>query len=196
MQERFDSPAVSYFPRLIQSYRNVNPWHAKVGILLCCLLMIIACGYSFTPQGEFIDKNIQKIFVDVFTNKTSEANLENIFRTAFINQIIQGRRFKLAGSPDEADVILKGSIESLNAAPLSYQATNLAAEDRMSVVLSLTLETRNPHKILWASSNYSGFQDYTMGTDLTGTRINKKNALTKLSNDTAERAYKLMMSDF
>lgn len=169
---------------------------ATAGVLLCGLLMIVACGYSLAPQGEAIDKSIQKVFVDVFSNKTSEANIENIFRTAFINQVIQGRRFKLAGSLEEADAVLRGSVERLNAAPLSYQATNLAAEDRMSVILSLKLEIRDSGKILWENNSFSGYQDYAMGADLTISRINKKNALAKLSNDTAERAYRLMMSDF
>ncbi len=168
----------------------------KAVVLLCCLWMIVACGYRFIPDGEAIDKNIQKIFVDVFVNKTSEANIENTFRTAFIDQVIQRRRFKLAGSPGEADAILKGSIESINAAPLSLQATNLAAEDRISVVLSLTLEAQNPKKVLWANSSFSGLQDYIMGNNLSVAQANKKNALIKLSNDTAERAYRLMMSGF
>jgi hypothetical protein len=168
----------------------------KLAMLFCFLLMVGACGYRFIPEGESINKNIQKIYVDIFTNKTSEANIENTFRTAFIDQIIQGRRFKLASSSGEADAILKGSIESLNAAPLSYQATNLAAEDRMSTVLSLKLEAQDPRKIIWVNNSFSGFQDYTMSNDLTIAQANKKNALIKLANDTAERAYRLMMSDF
>ena len=170
--------------------------HLKGVVLLCCFLLVGACGYGFIPQGESIGKNIQKIFVDVFANKTSEANIENTFRTAFADQVIQGRRFKLASSPDEADAILKGSVESLSAAPLYYQATNLAAEDRMTVVLSLTLEARDPQKILWANGSFSGFQEYTMNNDIAIARTNKNNALTKLAHDTAERAYRLMMSDF
>lgn len=168
----------------------------KAAVLLFCLALVAACGYRFIPDGEAIDKNIQKIFVDVFANKTSEANVENLFRAAFIDQVIQGRRFKLAGSPGEADAILRGSIESLTAAALSLQATSLAAEDRITVVLSLTLEAQNPKKILWSNSSFPGTQDYSMGNNLSVAQANKNNALIKLSSDTAERAYRLMMSGF
>jgi outer membrane lipopolysaccharide assembly protein LptE/RlpB len=170
--------------------------HLKWVAVLYCFLLIAACGYRFIPDGEAFDKRIQKVFVDVFVNKTSEANVENTFRAAFIDQITQGRRFKLAGSPDEADAILKGSIESLTAAALSLQATSLAAEDRITVVLSLTLEAQNPKDVLWANSSLSGTQDYSMGNNLSVAQANKKNALIKLSNDTAERAYRLMISGF
>jgi hypothetical protein len=176
--------------------KSVKWSRLKMVALLYCLLLIVACGYRFIPDGEAIDKNIQKVFVDVFVNKTSEANIENTFRTAFIDQVIQGRRFKLADSPGEADAILKGTIESLTAASLSYQATNLSAEDRITVVLSLTLEAQNPKSVLWANSSFSGIQDYSMGNNLSIAQANKKNALVKLCSDTAERAYRLMMSGF
>ena len=170
--------------------------YLKLVVLLCCFLVIAACGYRFIPDGEAIDKSIQQIFVDVFINKTSEANIENSFRTAFIDRVSQGRRFKLAESPGEADAILRGSIESLTAAALSLQATSLAAEDRITVVLSLTLEAQNPKNVLWANSSFSGAQDYIIGNNLSVAQANRKNALIKLSNDTAERAYRLMMSGF
>jgi hypothetical protein len=161
--------------------KGVKLSHLKEVVLLCCFLLVVACGYGFMPDGEAIDRKIQKVFVDVFINKTSEANIENTFRTAFIDQFIQGRRFKLAGSPGEA---------------LSYQATSLAAEDRITVVLSLTLEAQNPKNVIWANSSFSGLQDYIMGNNLSIAQANKKNALIKLCNDTAERAYRLMMSGF
>lgn len=175
--------------------KNMPSSSLKRVVLLCCLL-IAACGYRFAPEGEAIDKKIQTVFVDVFINKTSEANIENTVRTAFIDRITQGRRFRLAGSADEADAILRGSVESLTAAPLSYQATSLAAEDRITIVLSLSLEAQNPKDILWAHSGFSGTQDYSMGSSLSIAQANKKDALVKLSNDTAERAYRLMMSGF
>jgi hypothetical protein len=158
--------------------------------------VIGACGYRIIPDGEGIDKSIQVIFVDVFVNKTSEANIENLFRTAFIDQVIQGRRFKLAGNPGEADAILRGSIENLIAAPLSLQATSLAAEDRITVVLSLTLEAQKPKEVIWTNSSFSGTQDYALGSNLSIAQTNRKNALIKLSTDTAERAYRLIMSGF
>ncbi|MBA4397390.1 MAG: hypothetical protein C0394_08410 [Syntrophus sp. (in: bacteria)] len=168
----------------------------KAAALLCCLALIGACGYRFIPDGQAIDKSIQQIFVDVFANKTSEANIENAFRTAFIDRISQGRRFKLAESPGEADAILRGSIESLTSAALSLQATSLAAEDRITVVLSLTLEAQNPKNVLWTNGSFSSAQDYILGNNLSVAQANRKNALIKLSNDTAERAYRLMMSGF
>jgi hypothetical protein len=169
---------------------------STVTILLIFIFITVACGYRLTPGGEYIDKDIQNVFVDVFANKTSEANIENTFRTAFIDQFIQGKKFRIVDSQDRADALFKGSIDNLSSSPLSYKATNLAAEERFTLTLSLTFEQRVNKKIIWSYPGISSTQDYLVSTDPAVTQTNKNNALVKMSNDTAERAYRLMMSGF
>ena len=169
---------------------------STVTILLIFIFITVACGYRLTPGGEYIDKDIQNVFVDVFANKTSEANIENTFRTAFIDQFIQGKKFRIVDSQDRADALFKGSIDNLSSAPLSYKTTNLAAEERFTLTLSLSFEQRVNKKIIWSYPSISSIQTYLVSTDPATTQNNKRNALLKLSNDTAERAYRLMMSGF
>ena len=169
---------------------------SRVTVFLIFIFMTVGCGYSLKPGGEYIDKDIQTIFVDVFVNKTSEASIENTFRTAFIDQFIQGKRFRIVDSQDRADVVFKGSIENLSSSPLSYKTSNLAAEERFTITLSLTFEQRVNKKIIWSYPGISSIQDYIVSADPAATQANKNNALLKLSNDTAERAYRLMMSGF
>jgi hypothetical protein len=169
---------------------------STVTILLIFIFITVACGYSLKPGGEYIDKDIQNVFVDVFANKTSEANIENTFRTAFIDQFIQGKKFRIVDSQDRADALFKGSIDSLSSSPLSYKTTNLAAEERFTLTLSLSFEQRVNKKIIWSYPGLSSIQAYLVSPDPATTQNNKHNALLKLSNDTAERAYRLMMSGF
>jgi hypothetical protein len=169
---------------------------SRVSVFLIFIFITVACGYSLKPGGEYIDKDIQTVFIDVFVNKTSEANIENTFRTAFIDQFIQGKRFRIVDSQDRADALFKGSIDNLSSAPLSYKTTNLAAEERFTLTLSLTFEQRVNKKIIWSYPGISSIQAYLVSTDPAVTQTNKQNAFVKLSNDTAERAYRLMMSGF
>ena len=169
---------------------------SRVTVFLIFIFITVACGYRLTPGGEYIDKDIQNVFVDVFANKTSEANIENTFRTAFIDQFIQGKKFRIVDSQDRADALFKGSIDNLSSSALSYKATNLAAEERFTLTLSLTFEQRVNKKIIWSYPGLSSIQDYLVSTDPAVTQTNKQNALVKMSNDTAERAYRLMMSGF
>ncbi len=100
------------------------------------------------------------MYVDVFTNKTSEPNLDIIFRTAFSNEIVQNGHFKLASSRGEADAIFRGTILSMQVAPLAYKTGSLSAEDRITVHMELFFEERVSGRILWTNGAFVGTGDY------------------------------------
>jgi len=164
-------------------------------MLLIPVFLISGCGYRFSAGGEYIDKKIRTVFVENFTNRTSEAYIDNTFRNAFINQFTTGGRFTIVDSREKADAVFRGSIDSITTAPLSYQKSNLAAEERTTVIMELAFEEQDTKKSIWSNKTFSGYQDYAT-PDLNSKEINRKNALIKLSSDTAERAYRLMMSGF
>jgi hypothetical protein len=167
-------------------------------ILIICVscAILFGCGYSFASRGESIDKRIQKVYVESFDNKTAQAQIENYFRTAFINQFIQNSRFKMAQSAESADAIVRGKILNLNTAPLSYLKNDLAAEERATVILDVTFEDNANGKIIWSSKNMTDSVDYTLNEDINMLSPARKQALMKLANDMAEKAFNLMMSGF
>jgi hypothetical protein len=158
-------------------------------------LLLTGCGYRLAGSEETIVPGLKTVFVDIFTNKTGEAYAENIFRGAFISRFVQEGRFKLARSRGEADVICRGTVRSLQASPLSYKATNLSAEDRITVILEIALEERESGRVIWTDGAFTATGDYPV-TTIGVTETSRKNALTKLASDTAERAYRLMISGF
>jgi len=163
--------------------------------MLLAAVLLSGCGYHMAGGEETVAPGLRTVFVDLFTNRTGEAYAENIFRSAFISRFVQEGRFKLARSRGEADVICRGAVRSLQASPLSYKATNLSAEDRITVTLEISLEERESGRTIWANGAFTGTGDYPV-TTVGVTEISRKNALTKLASDTAERAYRLMMSGF
>ena len=167
----------------------------KVVAFFLSVFLIAGCGYRFSPGGEYIDKKIKTVFVDNFANKTSEANVENTVRASFIDQFIKGGRFALVDERDKADAVFKGSVNSVVTSPIAYQKTGLAAAERLSLRLDLIFEEQDTHKLIWNNKNFAAIQDYSF-TDLNSRNTNRGNALIKMSNDAAEKAYRLMMSDF
>jgi hypothetical protein len=171
-------------------------WGRRAGVLMILTALLLAgCGYHMGEGGESVAPGLRTVFVDVFNNRTGEAYAENIFRSAFIGRFVQEGRFKLARGRGEADAILRGTILSLQASPLAYKATNFSAEDRITVTLELFFEERESGRTIWENRGYVGTEDYPV-TTAGVTESSRKNALTKLANDTAERAYRLMMSGF
>ncbi len=165
------------------------------GFLSFACVCLMSCGYGFSPQGEHIDKRIVHIYVAPVVNKTSEAEAENILRTAFIDQILQSNRFKIASSLEQADAIINAGILSITTGVLSYRNSILAAEERMTITLEAGLREKDSGKIIWSSQNVVGTADYKL-QDNVNPKPARQQALAKLAKDTAENTFNLMMSDF
>lgn len=175
---------------------NISGWNMRNGVMMVLTaLLLTGCGYHLAGGRGTFAPGVRTVFVDVFTNNTSEANADSIFRTAFNNQVVQNGHFKLALSPGEADAIFRGTILSLQFSSLAYQTTNLSAENRMTVTMQISFEERASGRVLWTNGAYIGTGDYLV-TTVGATETSRRDTLTKLANDTAERAYRLMMSDF
>jgi hypothetical protein len=181
---------VSRAGRLLLRFRGI-----KVVAVFLSVFLIAGCGYRFSAGGEYIDKKIRTVFIDNFANKTSEANIENTIRNSFIDQFITGGKFALVDGREKADSVFKGSVNSIATSPLSYQRTGLASGERLTAAMELVFEEQDTHKLIWNNKNFTAIQDYTF-TDLNTRDTNRRNALIKLSNDSAEKAYRLMMSGF
>ena len=168
----------------------------KIFVICLAFAILFGCGYSFVPRGENIDNRIQKVYVESFDNKTAQAEIENYFRTAFINQFIQNSRFKIVSSAEGADAIVRGKILNLNTSPLSYIKNGLAAEERATVILDVTFQDNSNGKVIWNSKNVTGTVDYTLSEDINLLPSARKQAFNKLANDMAQKAFNLMMSGF
>lgn len=164
-------------------------------LLLGLALWPAACGYRLAGEETRFDPALKTVFVEVFTNRTAEPYAENVFRSAFISRFVQEGRFRLASGRGEADVVLRGTVRLLRTTPLAYQANNLAAENRLAVTLELNLDERAGGRTLWSDGAFTATADYTVASTAL-TESSRKNALSKLANDAAERAYRLMMSGF
>ncbi|HOW58005.1 MAG TPA: LptE family protein [Smithellaceae bacterium] len=165
--------------------------------LLCAIpALVMACGYAFAPQGDYIDKSIKKVYVQPFKNNTAQAEIDTYIRAAFIDQFIQGGRFSLADSIEEADATLQGIITSLNTAALSYRASTLAAEERATITMDITFQERKSGKVIWTSKSVAGAADYALPDNINAVPQTRKTALFKLATDTAEKTYNIMMSGF
>ena len=177
--------------------KKINkPMLIKITFICFLFVSLFGCGYSFTSRGESIDSRIQKVYVESFVNKTAQAEIENYLRTALINQFIQNSRFKIVSSAEGADAIVRGKIINLNTSPLSYIKNGLAAEERATVTLALTFEDTANSKIIWSSKNMANSIDYSLNEDINLLPSARKQALRKLANDMAEKAFNLMMSGF
>ena len=174
--------------------RGLLVWAIPV---LLIFLLPASCGYRLdSVEGEGL-RGPRNVFVEPFTNGTSEAKVENIFRSAFIDQFVRTAGYRLVENRQQADVILSGHITGLSTAPLSYRKDKLAAEERLTVTLEVVLQRGDSQQVIWADRNLSGSEVYALaGTDPILVREFRRQALLKLASDTAERACRRKTSGF
>ncbi|HQL01631.1 MAG TPA: LptE family protein [Smithellaceae bacterium] len=161
---------------------------------LCVVLS--GCGYTFAPQGEHIDSSLRRIYVEPFVNQTAQSDLDNLVRAAFIDQFLQTSRFTVVQSLAEADASVSGAVTNLNTAPLSYRRSMLAAEERAVMVIQVSFIDRKSGKTIWSSRQVRNTIDYELEDDINSIVNTRKAAYEKLAQDTVERAFNLMMSNF
>lgn len=169
--------------------------HVTIILVLILILLSSGCGYRFAPAGESMDAKIKAVYIDTFRNHTSEAQIENYVRNAFINEFIRGNRFSSAYEKEASDAVLTGKIRGLSTSHVSYERNDTARENTVS--LSLDVEFMDSDGIiLWAKKSLSGREAYRIDDNPTITERNRKEALIKLSRDLAEKIYRDIMSGF
>ncbi len=171
--------------------------HIKYYLTVIVFVLAAGCGYHFSSSGEHIDKSIQTVFVDNFSNKTSEARIENYFRNQSIDEFRKGSRFKIVDRKELSDAILRGNINRLTTSHLSYGKADLTKEDRVTVTMEVFFEERKSKKVIWHNKNLSGSEEYKVDEgNPTTTDTHRRNAIKKLASDMAEKAYRYIMSGF
>lgn len=169
--------------------------HISIILALILIFPVSGCGYRFASAGEAMDREIKTVYIDTFRNHTSEAQVENYLRNAFINQFIRGNRFKSTHEKETSDAVLAGNIRGLNTLHVSYEQNDTARENTVS--LSFDVEFRDSEgTILWAKKSLSGREAYRIDDNPAITSKNREVALKKLSRDMAEKTYRDIMSGF
>jgi hypothetical protein len=73
---------------------------------------------------------------------------------------------------------------------------DLAAEERATIIMEVVFEDSANGKVIWSSKDITDSVDYALNEDINLLPSMRKQALTKLANDMAEKAFNLMMSGF
>ena len=85
------------------------------------------CGYHRAQLNNPLLANVHTMAIPYFKNKTFEPEAEKIFTNAFMNEFIESRKLQMVG-PNEADVILYGTVRSLKEESIGYNENDKSIE--------------------------------------------------------------------
>ena len=160
-----------------------------------CLFCLTACGYRFAGSGAF-PEGVNYIFIEVVENRTSKIGVERIVTNQLIFEFSRQRESSLVSKLDEADAILKGSINSIRTQTISRLDTEVANEREVTMTVDLKLIRKDGGAVIWAAKGLSDREAYDVENAKIETDRNEEGAIRRLSERISERIFNRLTDDF
>lgn len=163
--------------------------------MLLPFLSELSCGYKVGGKSSLIPAGLLTIAVPPFSNPTSRYKLTEKLPAAISRELISRTRYQIlpslpAPGDPPADAILKGSILSATAIPLTSNAILL------NVVLSISLTQTNTGAVLYANPSLDFRQRYEISTDPQAYFDESSFAFERLSRDVARSVVTAIIENF
>jgi outer membrane lipopolysaccharide assembly protein LptE/RlpB len=176
----------------------VGRWTAKrrfgsmaLATVAVALLGVAAggCGYRLVGTGDTgtIPKNLQKLHIAPFVNKTSRAELDQRLTGEVSQEWVRRGRFQLVSDPDQADVVLSGSITVANITPVRFDDQGRASEYQLSVAADVSFVDRTGEKpvVLWRDQRFTRVISYDVDASSANYFDREVQAIERLARDFA-----------
>lgn len=131
---------------------------ARGGFVLV-LLAVSACGYHFPGGATVLPGGGSKIAVEHFRNATQTPGLVDGIQAALETEV--ARRGNFAVVPEgQADVVLEGTILSLDVRPVGFSQSDEALQYETIVTVTARLRDVRTDRIVWQVRNLSENDSY------------------------------------
>jgi outer membrane lipopolysaccharide assembly protein LptE/RlpB len=163
---------------------------------LCLLLS--SCGYGLVGRTSFLDPAIRTIEIPAFVNRTTRVELEQRVTQAVADEFVSRGRLRLVSVPKEADVILRGSIDSFGLIHVAFNEQGRATRYQISITAKIELlDHRTPEdKVLWKNDQYRFTEDYAVNVQATDAFDQESRAIREIAVRFAETLVTNLLEGF
>lgn len=155
-------------------------------LLLFGVVLLAGCGYALVGHTNFLDPSIRTIEVPAFVNRTTRVELEQRVTQAVSEELVSRGRLRLVNDRREADVILRGSIDTFNIYPTAFE-DGRATRYQISITAAIELlDHRNEDKVLWKNDQYRFTENYDVNLGTTDSFDQETRAIQEIAVRFAE----------
>lgn len=156
-----------------------------------------ACGYRVGGQGTSLPTNLKVIAVPAFQNRTPWMRLEQRLTAAVMQEFIQRTRYRVVGSEENADAVLRGTVTRASTAPVIFDpTTGRASTVQVTVGVSVELRDLRTKKVLFRKTNYVFREQYEITSDLESFFEERDPAIDRLARDFAASLVSAILENF
>src|SRR5579872_2117968 len=149
-------------------------------------LAFSGCGYHTAGKATQLPASLRTLAVPTFNNKTLSYHVEQTLTTAVVHEFQSRTHYRVVDKEDgDTDATLKGTVLTLQTAPLTYDSqTGHASSYLITVTIKISLVDHDG-KVLYENPNYVFRQQYEVARELSSFFEESSPALERLSNDFA-----------
>jgi hypothetical protein len=178
----------------------------RCGALLLVSLWLAGCGYHFRADGEPVGIQLESLAIPLFSSTSSEIGFEADFTKVIRREFIGRTRVPLV-SEENAQMVLIGKIQDIQADPLSYRSQDftvggatttyqVTGSRRLRIRLDVTLLDQRSGKVIWREAAMEDQSSYVVSGDPLETRYSQQKALETIAGSMAKRIYAKVMERF
>ncbi|MEO8217192.1 MAG: LptE family protein [Acidobacteriota bacterium] len=167
-------------------------------LLLFAVSFLSGCGgYALVGHGNFLPPEAKTIQVPAFVNRTTRVEVEQQVTQAVANELVFRGRLKLVSSDKEADLILRGAIDSFGITPVAFNEQGRATQYQVAITAEIQLvDHGHEDKVLWKNNQYRFLETYAIDLQSTDAFDQETRAITEIAQRFGERLVTNLLEGF
>jgi lipopolysaccharide assembly LptE-like protein len=159
---------------------------AKVRLLaLVPFLLLLGCGYHTAGRAARLPLNLHVLAVPVFVNQTQTYRVEQILTRDVVREFIARTNYRVITTPESADAVLRCTVLSAQASPLTYDAqSGRISSAVVTVSMRVSLVDRSG-RVLFENQNYNFREQYQVTREVNSFFEEETPALLRMSREFA-----------
>jgi len=134
---------------MILSRKLTGPAAPRLFLAAFGLMGVVACGYRFAGEGDFLPKDIRTIYVETFIERSREVGIAAELTSALRSEFYRRGPLRLVDRPEEADAIVTGVVRTFYTDVISVNRRDEVLQYRAVLTFDATLRRREPSEVLW-----------------------------------------------
>ena len=152
------------------------------------LLASLGCGYSVVRYGSGLG-DVHRIAIRGLTNDSFEPGVEALVSDALAREFAQRGALRLVDDPATADLVIGGSVKSVDIRQRSFSSILFALEYQVRMQLGVTVKRRDGSEVPIDPNALVESERYLASSDVEVTRTNRQEALRRLAGVLAGRVH-------
>jgi outer membrane lipopolysaccharide assembly protein LptE/RlpB len=154
--------------------------------LLAGVFALSGCGYHVAGKATRLPASVSTIAVPMFVNQTQTYRIEQVLTRDVVRELVARSHYHVVNDAGQsADLVLRGTVVSAVAAPLTYDAQSGRISSAVVTVSMKVSLADHRGRIFFENQNYTFRQEYQISSEVSSFFQEETPALQRMSQDFA-----------